>query len=96
MFKVLGQVLPAFTTGEDVFETEDKIPILVLLFRGGGDRVIEPDTMEHMPSGGTPDGRHHTIVGIVIVLRVKDLEGVTGGPTFTGLTGHEGVDHGII
>ena len=95
MFKVLDQVLPAFTTGEDMFETEDKIPILVLLFRGGGDRVIEPNTMEHMPSGGTPDGRHHTIVGIVIVLGVKDLEGV-GGPTFTGLTGHEGVDHGII
>jgi thiol-disulfide isomerase/thioredoxin len=62
----MGQVFAAFSTGEDVAQGEDKVPVFLFLSGGGRNGVIEGHGMEEVPEGRPPDVGQHTVAGRIV------------------------------
>lgn len=59
--EIMGQVFAAFSTGEDVAQGEDKVPVFLFLSGGGRNGVIKRHGMEKVPEGRAPDVGQHAI-----------------------------------
>jgi thiol-disulfide isomerase/thioredoxin len=62
----MGQVFAAFSTGEDVAQGEDKVPVFLFLSGGGRNGVIEGHGMEEVPEGRPPDVGQHAVAGRIV------------------------------
>jgi hypothetical protein len=65
-FKIIAQVNAAVFARQNVLQTENEIAVLVLLLRGGGDRIVEAHRVEEMPHSRPPHtGEHAVSAGII-------------------------------
>lgn len=69
--QVFFQVHAAIFAGQHVNQTLDKVQILVFLFRGWVDGVVETHGVKKVPHGRSPHRGQHTISAVEIFLGVR-------------------------